>query len=100
MNRRWMHSFQTFYSSTGEEILENPARRWQIGMDYKPWKTVGLFSQERAALLVCLDLFMRKSDDSPTPSSSDASLAESFSKYFVDKVDQIRRVIDGAPDSD
>ena len=43
---------------------------------------------------------MRKSDDSPTPSSSDASQAESFSKYFVDKVDQIRRAIDGAPDPD
>ena len=32
------------------------------------------------------------------PSSRDVSQAESFSKYFADKVDQIRRVIDGAPD--
>ena len=40
---------------------------------------------------------MRKSDDSPTPSSSDGSQAESFSKYFVDKVDQVKRAIDGAP---
>ena len=40
---------------------------------------------------------MRKSDDSPTPSSSDASQAESFSKYFVDKIDQTRRAIDGPP---
>ena len=43
---------------------------------------------------------MRKSEDSPTPLSSDASQAESFSKYFVDKVDQIIRAIDGAPDPD
>ena len=43
---------------------------------------------------------MRKSDDSPTLSLSDASQAESFSKYSVDKVDQIRRAIDGAPDPD
>ena len=43
---------------------------------------------------------MRKSDDSRTPSSSDASQSESFSKYFVDKVDQITRAIDSAPDPD
>ena len=47
-----------------------------------------------------LDLLMRRSDDSPTPSSSDASQAESFSKYFADKVDQIRLVIDGATHPD
>ena len=50
--------------------------------------------------MASLDLLMRKSDDSPTPSSRDASWAESFSKYFVDKIDQIRRAIDGASDSD
>ena len=43
---------------------------------------------------------MRKSDHLPTASSSDASQAESFSKYFVVKVDEIRRAIDGAQDPD
>ena len=47
-----------------------------------------------------LNLLMRKSDDSHSPSLSDASQAESFSKYFVDKVGQIRRAIDDVPDPD
>ena len=43
---------------------------------------------------------MRKSDDPGTPSSDDAQRAENFSKYFVDKIEQISKMFSSAPDSD
>ena len=47
-----------------------------------------------------LDLLLRKSDDAAAPSADDALQTEDFSKFFTDKISQIRKETDGVPDTE
>ena len=43
---------------------------------------------------------MRKSDDAAVSSADDALEAKDFSKFFTDKIRQIRKETDGAPETE
>ena len=44
-----------------------------------------------------LDILMRKSDDSSSPTSDDAKQATDFMEFSMDKIDLIRETTNGAP---
>ena len=47
-----------------------------------------------------LNLLMQKSDDIAASSADDALHAEDFFKFFTDKISQIQKETDGAPDTE